>query len=386
MARNRKKNTNEPKQHNKRLSKALGGLITLAESTTSNKVLAKGIVLFEELPKPVDYIGYIQKAWQKLLLGITRVVLSILASFFSMVFVEKYTDLQIYIILFLGILFLFLLLKTSSFLIKKFTEVPISIEAVSDFIYGCSELNANNLKPQEFDATSHAQHLAKKYKSFRKGDTQGRRTGTFARGHHQGAEHSFDFDYFTFHYYEIIGDHVTSMFRTGILLKFPFAQDFFLEPSNSRKRAAHIARHGLKTNRLWPRKTEPSWKSPSISFNEQIAVRAKNSMAAAKFFSPSILKAIEDLDSMLTLMDMEFTSNYDLCISCSDGGLLKKARRYSLKHPYAFSLEIAADTGNPTIQQILKAVHTLMKYSDNNFDQKPDLTAAFETEIQTGER
>jgi hypothetical protein len=114
------------------------------------------------------------------------------------------------------------------------------------------------------------------------------------------------------------------------------------------------------------------WETASIDFNKKFGVYAKTKETAAKFLTPKIIIEIEKLEACYSNLNLEFNQNGDLCLSFSNGDTLRATRNHGLDEPKAFIEEIKCHTQLGKLDTTLDIVHTLMKYSDNNFTDYTD--------------
>lgn len=180
---------------------------------------------------------------------------------------------------------------------------------------------------------------------------------------HRGSEHKFEYRYYGFEFTVVrqanFPDPVTKKMNTtevrsvekryGIICDFPYA-----------KSIAIVSGEGKFT---YP----ATWKTASHSFNRRFRVRAGSEQEAARFLTPAVLLAIEEAAPAFTLMNLEINPLGQLCLSFSND-LLEISRSSSLVHPARFELRLKQESGAPGLGAALHLIHTLMKYSDNNFE------------------
>jgi len=235
--------------------------------------------------------------------------------------------------------------------------------SLSDRIHYQSVLHDYGL--EETPVRAKAQGLANRFQAFRLGN-HSRELKKLLHGRYHGDEHEFTYDYYHFHYVNrrtetytttdskgnvrvrtrTVYDHFD---RFGFIVAFQFAKNL------------RISESGLSF-------FNKGWKSSSVSFNKNFNVRADSEMEAAKFLTPKLILEIEAAGKALTGLDMEFNSAGDLCFSFDDRNTLAKGRMHGLENPVDFEREIAGHSSQPKLDSALEFIHTLMKYSDNNFE------------------
>lgn len=181
-------------------------------------------------------------------------------------------------------------------------------------------------------------------------------------GRYLGDEHEFEYFYYTFEY-TVVKDVTlydparkrmnhnemrTVERRYGIVCDFPYARG--------------IAVVGGGGEFAYP----ANWKTASLAFNKRFRVLAGSEQDAARFLTPAMLLALEKMAPVLSHMNLEINSQGRLCLSFSND-LLKIARSSSLVHPSRFELRLQQEAAAPIFMMALQLIHTLLKYSDNNF-------------------
>lgn len=239
-----------------------------------------------------------------------------------------------------------------------------SMDNLSDRIHHKTVLHDYGLKPLNFDPKAKARSLGRRYRAFQLGNYS-REMKSMLEGTYNGSEHTYEYQYFHFHYVNqrtetytttdskgnvkvrtrTVYDHFD---RYGFLLHFPFV------------RSMRISEKVLG----W---FSSGWKSSSTEFNKRFNVAAASEMDAAKFLKPKIVVELEAAAEALRNLDLEFTDSGDLCFSFDDANTLAAGRRHGIETPSAFAKEIAGHSTQPNLEAGLKFIHTLMKYSDNNF-------------------
>ncbi len=182
-------------------------------------------------------------------------------------------------------------------------------------------------------------------------------------GFYAGPEHQFDYIYYTFEFTVVRGvdklhpaasDLASAAIRTvqkryGIVCDFPYARG--------------VAVVGGGGEFKYPAR----WKTSSPGFNARFRVYAESEQAAARFLTPAVVLAIESAAPALPKLNLEINREGKLCLSF-DKDLLEPTRNASLIRPGRFEFRLQNDKQAPSLTQALQLIHTLLKYSDNNFE------------------
>lgn len=239
-----------------------------------------------------------------------------------------------------------------------------SLSGLSDKIHYQTSLFDYGLTPVSISGKSKARELGGRFQAFRHGNYS-RDIRTLLRGSYKGAEHSFTYDHYHFHYVNqrtetytttdskgnvrvrtrTVYDHFN---RYGFILPFKFTKNLRISEG----------RLGF---------FKPKWKSISISFNKNFNVETASEMDAAKFLTPKMLVEIEAAGKALSGLDLEFNAAGDLCFSFDDSNTIAANRTGGLEQPAAFAEQISGHSTQANLDAALTFIHTLMKYSDNNF-------------------
>ena len=241
-----------------------------------------------------------------------------------------------------------------------------SLTGLSDKIHYRTSLFDYGLKPVPFNGKNKARELGGRFKAFQMGNYS-REIRELLRGKYEGAEHSFAYDHYHFHYVDqrtetytttdskgnvrvrtrTVYDHFD---RYGFIVGFKYA------------RAMRISEGGLGF-------FQKGWKSSSVSFNKNFNVAADSEMEVAKFLTPKVIVEIESAGEALRGMDLEFNNKGALCFSFDDSNMIAANREGGLQNPAAFAEKVAGHSTQANLDAALNFIHTLMKYSDNNFEQ-----------------
>ena len=196
---------------------------------------------------------------------------------------------------------------------------------------------------------------------FTQGDEKPDLTSCVA-GVHEGAEHSFEYFYYTFDFTVVrdVGSFSTARRdrdavairtverRYGIVCDFPYARG-----------VAVVSGCGQFS---YP----AQWRTASSAFNAKFRVHAESEQEAARFLSPLVVLAIERAAATFTKLNIEINDEGKLCLSF-DNDLLNIARTSSLATPVRFESRLTSEKQAPGLTQALELIHALLKYSDNNF-------------------
>jgi len=209
-----------------------------------------------------------------------------------------------------------------------------------------------------------------KYCSFQIGDRHSRTLLSLAEGKHIGKEHTFTYSYF--HFFSSIrhDDRTVQCDLYGVNVDFKFARNILIAPSRSDAFWKQFPR--LNARDFF--KAPQNWQSPSITFNQEFRVTARDLHEAAKFLKPEILQTLEELSEELVELALEFTKDGWLCLSCLDEDIIEPpkkewAEKRGLEDIDEFILDLKESRRHKKLAKILDFIHTLMKYSDNNFEQ-----------------
>ena len=336
--------------HNKELKQALADVASRTDSAQNDADLVAAINFLTPFPTPITYdnrrlnIGTAATATSSALAG---------AAMFYFGLPPVYSAIAAGIAVIA--LVVYAVMRTSR---------KSSLNSLSDRIHYQTCLNDYGLKHINVSPKGHARTLGTQFKAFLYGN-HSREIETLLRGEYDGAEHSFRYDHYHFHYVNqrietytttdskgnvrthtrVVYDH---FHRYGFIVDFKYAS------------ALRIAEGGLGF-------FQSGWKTSSISFNENFNVQADSEMEAAKFLTPKIMVEIEDAGRNLGGMELEFSNSGGLCFSFSDSNTLAARRKNGLANPADFAAEIAGHSSQPKLDNALNFIQTLMKYSDNNF-------------------
>ena len=241
-----------------------------------------------------------------------------------------------------------------------------SLTGLSDKIHYRTSLFDYGLSPVPFSGKSKARELGARFKAFQLGNYS-REVRELLRGDYKGAEHSFSYDHYHFHYVNQRTETYTTTDSKGNVRvrtrtvydhydRYGFIVDF------KYARAMRVSEGGLGF-------FQKGWKSSSVSFNKHFNVAADSEMEAAKFLTPKVLIEIESAGEALRGMDLEFNNSGALCFSFDDSNMIAANCSGGLEHPAAFAKKVAGHSTQANLDTALNFIHTLMKYSDNNFEQ-----------------
>lgn len=181
-------------------------------------------------------------------------------------------------------------------------------------------------------------------------------------GTYRGTDHEFEYVYYGFEYTMVndvtIGDPMSKranstqvrrvVTRYGIVCDFPYALG--------------VAVVGGGGEFHYPAR----WKTASPGVNSRFNVHAESEQEAARLLSPVVVMAIEKAAPAFASMNLEINRTGKLCLSFGND-LLKVQRHGSLAHPFRFERALRRSQQAAALTRALELIHTLLKYSDNNF-------------------
>ncbi len=342
------------KNHNRALKKALQDIETSVAQAQNDADLVAAINLLKGFPTPVKFDNRPAH-----ILSIPLLIISLCAIYFGS------QDPEIEIMLIVGSIVGTITLI--SYLWVIFSR-RMSLTDLSDTIQAKTILFDNNLQDVPTGAKLAAKRLGNSFNDFQRGNHL-REIKRTLKGHYDGQEHSFDYRHYHFHYVNkrletytttvngktqvrtrTVYDHFD---RFSLIIPFKFARDIAIVQDRNKHRGIF-------------------WETASIDFNKKFGVYAKTEEIAAKFLSPKIIIEIQKLEAFHSNLNLEFNQKGDLCLSFSNGDILRAIRHHGLDEPTAFIEEIKGHTQLGKLDTTLNIVHTLMKYSDNNFTDYTD--------------
>ena len=250
----------------------------------------------------------------------------------------------------------------------SFGNEPLFIAEISDQISEHHALICHHLTKTNNDKALLAEQ--RKFSSYQIGDAKSRDFLTLAEGKYAGKEHQFAYSYF--HFFSSIrhDDRTVRCNLYGVNVDFKFAKNILIAPSKSDAFWKQFPRFSAGDFFKLPQ----SWRSSSITFNQIFQVSASDPQAAAKFLRPEILQTIEGLSNELEGLALEFNETGGLCLSCLDSDLIEPpkkewAEKRGLEDIDEFILDLKESRRHKKLNGVLNHIHTLMKYSDNNFEQ-----------------
>ena len=240
-----------------------------------------------------------------------------------------------------------------------------SLDGLSDRIHYKTSLFDYGLTPVAVNAKGKARELGGRFKAFLIGN-HSREIRSLLKGSYEGKEHQFNYEHYHFHYVNQREETYTTTDSKGnVRVRTRTVYDHF-------DRYGFIVPFGftqaLRISEWQLAFFSPKWKSSSVSFNKNFNVEAASEMDAAKFLTPKILVEIEAAGQALTGMDLEFNQAGDLCFSFDNRNTIAANRKGGLENPAVFAEQIAGHSTQANLESALHFIHTLMKYSDNNFE------------------
>ncbi len=338
--------------HNEALKKVLEQVKHAVATAKNDTALVSAIHLLNQFPKPVSFNN---RKLNIISAGISVLCLVVASVFYFMQQPAEYFVTSLFALLLTGIVYLVIRLRRKNSL----TELSAQIYYKSTlFDYG---LKAIPVQPQV-----KAQELGGRFKAFQHGNYK-REIKRWLEGKHAGSDHTFLYNHYHFHYVDQRTETYTTTDSEG------------RTTTRTRTVYDHYDRYGFVVNFEFTeslRITEStfqffqgSYKSSSISFNKKFNVDALNEHSAAKFLTPVIINEIEAAGGTLQSMDLEFNPAGELCFSFTDSNTIMGNSEFDLTQPEKFAQEIEGHQNQPKLQAALDFIHTLMKYSDNNFEE-----------------
>ncbi|WP_299803228.1 DUF3137 domain-containing protein [uncultured Shewanella sp.] len=235
---------------------------------------------------------------------------------------------------------------------------------LSDKIFLRDALFNNGLKQTKPAAEDKLNALEKQFVEFRRGSGS-RDMQQMFEGHYQGDQHSFNYKLYHLQYtvkrtqtssdgnggYKTKTVH-EDRHRYGMLLDFPFASGLCLDAEDEVKLKGSVYAEKYQTE--------------SNAFNDIYRVQACDKLTAARFLTPAMIETLLDLNRNFISPMVEIAPDGRLCIASTSKLIIEK-RKHSLAKPDEFHKEIAGHTELKRVQKLLKAIHELMRLSDNNF-------------------
>ena len=345
-------NTTPGGSHNKRLKESLALIEQRVDRAKSDDDLVNAINLLKPFPTPVTY----DNSRLNLITGAICAASALTATILHF----QITDPVYFALPFVAALIALVVYGTLRFRRKS------SLTGLSDKIHYRTSLFDYGLKPVPFSGKSKARDLGGQFKAFQLGNYS-REIRELLRGEYKGAEHSFSYDHYHFHYVNRRTETYTTTDSKGNVRvrtrtvydhfdRYGFIVDF------NYARSMRISEGGLGF-------FQKGWKSSSVSFNKHFNVAADSEMDVAKFLTPKVLVEIESAGQALRGMDLEFNNSGALCFSFDDSNMIAANRMGGLENPAAFAEQVAGHSTQANLDAALDFIHTLMKYSDNNFEQ-----------------
>lgn len=234
-------------------------------------------------------------------------------------------------------------------------------DPVSDRIHQLNVLFNNGLTPVTVDPKEKAKVLLEQFNEFERGNHT-RTIDAFYQGHYQGPQHSFDFELFHFHYVVKTRSTYTDnngktqtrttydhFHRHGLLFNFPYAKSVTLDGD------------GL------PAHKGQKYTSASNEFNRIYRVRTQDQMQAARLLKPATVERLTNLAREYRRPVVEINHHGNACVAIDDQDLLELKRQHGLDAPEAFIAEVGQHAKLNKLDNLLLAIHELMRLSDNNF-------------------
>jgi hypothetical protein len=349
----------QPKSHNQALKATLQEIKAQVACAQNDVDLVNAVNLLSGFPTPVQYDNRAAH-----IICLPLLVISVCAAYFG----SQAPEIEIMLIVgsivggitLIGYLWVIFSRRTS-------------LTNLSDSIQTKTILFDNNLQEVRAGGKPLARQLGTQFQDFRRGN-HSREIRRTLNGRHEGSEHSFDYQYHHFHYVNrrtetytttvngktqvrtrTVYDHFD---RFYFIIPFSFARDVAIVQDRNKHRGV-------------------SWETASIAFNKAFNIYAGSEQIAAKFLTPKVVIELEKLTTIHHRVNLEFNTKGKLCLSFSNGDTIRAFRKHGLDDPAAFANEISGHASLGKLDATLDIVHTLMKYSDNNFtDYKTEETTS----------
>ncbi|ROP59989.1 hypothetical protein EDF81_2813 [Enterobacter sp. BIGb0383] len=236
------------------------------------------------------------------------------------------------------------------------------IRKLSERLYIRNLLLDNRLRELGAELPALQQRLLTDFFELRRGN-HSRQLKAGYEGYYQGHTHAFTYRFYHLHYVDRRTETYTDskgnrktrtvdthFDRYGIVMPFQFVSQMAILSTRV---------DGLKG---------VSYQPSSNRFNRQFKVLAGTEMIAARFLKPTIVLACEEAASRFKALNLECNAQASLCMSFGNGEWIASARqKYDFKTPDAFIAEVKEHTVLPELHAALDFIHTLMVYSDSNF-------------------
>jgi len=340
-------------EHNSRLKQALATIEQHIKHAKSDDDLVAAINLLTPFPVPVQYDNRRLNLITALFCAASAITAVIL------LLIEVETD---YLLAPSAAMIITLVTYAGMRLHRKtgLSKLSRKIEYLTGlFDYGLQHIAINS--------KGKAREYGNRFRAFQLGDYS-REIRSLLRGSYDGTDHSFSYEYYHFHYVnQRIETYTTTDSKGNVRVRTRTVYDHFdrygfIVPFKFAKQLR------ISEGRLGF--FSPKWKSSSVSFNKNFNVETANEFEAAKFLTPKILVEIESAGAALRGLDMEFNSLGELCFSFDNSNTLASQNAGSLANPAAFAKHISGHNVRANLDAALAFIHTLLKYSDNNFEQK----------------
>lgn len=260
--------------------------------------------------------------------------------------------------------FIFIYLITCAVSIRIWGSRTKHLHQLSKDLIQQATYLANNL--QEIKITNkedHANQLAKNFDDFKRG-SYGEIT-QYLKGYYEGAEHNFTFKLYRYEYYDHLDLHTVGGLETDRIhkriQKLPFYTRHSIIVPFHHARNIQI----LQQNLFNP--SNDKLNSASIKFNEIFNVYAEDELLLAKFLTPKVLETFLAMAQYYPTMNVEFNASNDLCISFADDTITIPPIVKQTDTLDNLISVLESPPNLPKLWLMLDYVHTLMKFSDNNF-------------------
>lgn len=326
--------------HNSRLKKLLAELRLKTAAAASQQDLLHVINAAKQFAAPLRYRNHIPYS-------IAAILLLIVAGI--VLFQQKTTYAVPNFVWPLSIILLASAVLSVIFAIKRNRQLP----ALSRTIFDHKVLFDNQLKKLPLNDIT--QKLLSNFREFQRGN-HSRKIEQLYQGlsEHNGSS----FHYYFYHFHYVNRRKQTYTVNNSVRTRTVYD---------------HYHRYGIYLPQF---QTEPvliysdapdkiqgvSYRPASNRFNKQYKVWATEEIAAARFLTPAVVVACEDILSVLNKPNIEVNDQVGLCLSFKDDNMLQVRQQYSLAEPDLFRQEIAQPVTLDKLQQALHFIHYLAKH------------------------
>lgn len=241
------------------------------------------------------------------------------------------------------------------------------ISELSDFIFEKDILFDNGLS--FIDVSKCGSSLFDKYAGsfgdFRGRGDENKKIESLLAGDYSGKEAKFSYSYYKFHYVEVYYVPVpVTVGKTTIMTMQRRTRDCYRYGLNTEfKHRTEFAIVSSGGNFEYP----CEWSSESQIFNSQFSVYAKDELTVARFLTPAVILAFEEICEYFSNLNLEVNSEGQMNISFVDNDIINCQRKSSIVNPIEFRAEIESFLEVPKLNKLLCFLESLHQFNDENF-------------------